>query len=158
MLSSEIEVAIKIGKAVYLPYDLDSKELINTLNKLDIDLSQRPYHNTHLSQDLRTLVEHKGDVSFQRFIEEHLKDIKDSAPGGFNELYAKQQLKFFLRGIFYLYPASSARHELASDCTWGALNVSSVDEILDYADTVIEDIKIRQEAIERIRREKELNG
>lgn len=148
-MSSEIELAIKLGKLIYFPEDYGSKQLAKTIEILDVRLDICPKRDIDLSFHLRTLVEHCGDISFQRFIEEKLKDIAEDTEGyGY---WSKEQLAFFIRGIGYLYPPSSmiwrgSRNGDMWNPAFTLPGVSNHDEFYAYADKLIEEAKTLRES------------
>jgi len=144
MNSSEIELAIKLGKLIYNPEDYGSKQLAKTVEILDVALNIKPTQDHHLSFHLRTLVDHKGDVSFERFIQERLKDIAEDTEG-FRYL-SMEQLAYFIRGIGYLYPPSSMLWEMRDGTyMWNPAfalpGVYNHNKFYEYADELIEKAK-----------------
>lgn len=93
-LSSEILMAIKIGKAKVEPVKYD--KLCNTLSKLDVDIRKDAISDSSLSNDLRMLTTHEGDVSFFRFADAAKLDS-----------YVMKDFCYFIHGINYMYPESS---------------------------------------------------
>ena len=158
--SSEIEMAIKIGKLVYNPEDFNSKRLAKTIEILDVALNIKPTQDYHVSLLLRPLVEHRGDISFKRFIEEKLANIAEDTEGyGYYEM---ERLAYFIRGIGYLYPPTSMIWQMIDGtCKWNSAfaipGVSNHDEFYAYADKLIEQANaIREE--NRVKREIRKNG
>jgi len=143
-MSSEIQLAIKLGMLIYKPEDYGSQQLAKTIAILDVALNVRPIRDVHLSFHLRTLVEHEGDISFQRFIQEQLKYIDEDTEGyGY---WSMEKLAYFIRGIGYLYPPESMVWESNKGTRmWSPAfaipNVSNHDEFYAYADKLIEQAK-----------------
>jgi len=159
-MSSEIELAIKLGKLIYDPTDYGSQQLAKTVEILDVAINIKPTLDYHLSFHLRTLVEHKGDVSFVRFIEEKLSDIAHDTEG--YAYWSMEQLAYFIRGIGYLYPPSSMIWKAFDGISkWNPAftlpGVSNHDEFYAYADKLIADAKVIREENKR-KREERNNG
>lgn len=99
--SSEVEIAIKIGEVRltgrYTGEMGDVKDFKEALIKLGVNLERDPVNNYMLSNGLRALTQHRGDVSYERFLQsinwEHAHEVKCAAA--------------FLLGIGYIYPPSS---------------------------------------------------
>jgi hypothetical protein len=159
-MSSEIEMAIKIGKLIYNPEDYGSKQLAKTIALLDVHLEVKPKQGYHLSLNLRTLVEHRGDISFKRFIEEKLANIAEDTNG--YDFYEMEQLAYFIRGIGYLYPPTSMMWETRDGTRkWNPAfalpGVSNHDEFYAYADKLIEEANVIREE-NKAKREIRKNG
>lgn len=126
-MTSEIELAIKIGKAKLNPNHHRNIRLLQTLSKLDINLNTDPTTDSSLSYDLRELCTHGGDISLLNFVREYYNNITDS--------WYKEQLMFFFTGIAYLYPVSSIIESMSRQ--WKEVhpvfNFSSIEDMLDYA-------------------------
>lgn len=108
--SSEIELAIKLGKARLEPDNYESKELIRCLKFVDIDLSKDPAGDLSLSKCLRAFTEHAGDKSLIKFIEECSKEVTSTFDNEWMNKYRFKRMCFFILGINYLYPASSKEY------------------------------------------------
>lgn len=119
MYSSEIETAIKIGKTILgmKAYNLDTVKFKAVLDKLDIDLTRFPTHDVHLSKDLRQLTNHAGDRSFDYFLADQIS---------YGGLKGQEKIVAFLRGIFYIYPPSSAQYIIKG---WNEIMNSSIPDI-----------------------------
>ena len=124
--SSEIDMAINIGRAIYQPDMYESKQLLPVLAKLDIDLSKWPLSDRALSKDLRVLCRHEGDVSLEKFMREYYPQIQ-------TDVYIKSMIKCFFRGILYLYPGGSFESLIRyANCDFLPFKkVSQIPEIID---------------------------
>ena len=95
MVSSEIEMAIKIGKARLRPERTDP-QFLATLSKLGINLDKELWaSDVTLSPDLRALTTHGGDNSIIRFAKRCCADNNDA------------DWEYFMWGICYLFPVAS---------------------------------------------------
>jgi hypothetical protein len=133
-LSSEIELAIKLGEIVCGSKSHESEELRRTIDILgDVRIGIRPTNDGHLSRTLRAVVHHRGDVSFSRFIINCL-EILDIPESPFTKWYTMQRLAFFCKGIGYLYPPSSMMWGDVWNNAFCIPGVTNHKEFYDYAD------------------------
>lgn len=94
MPSSEIELAIKIGKARLKPERQDP-QFLATLSRLGINLDKEQLSQVERSRDLQSLTTHGGDNSFVHLAQQY------------KDMGALQHFCYFIWGINYLYPSSS---------------------------------------------------
>jgi hypothetical protein len=133
-LSSEIELAIKLGEIVCGSKSHESEELRRTIDILgDVKIGIRPTSDHHLSRTLRSVVEHRGDISFERFIKNCL-EILDIPESPFTKWYTMQRLAFFCKGIGYLYPPQSMMWGDVWNSAFCIPGVNNHKEFYDYAD------------------------
>lgn len=100
-MSSEIEVAVKIGKVKLKAFHKNNEseylELKSAFETLGVKLEKDPINSSYLNKHLRAITTHHGDKSFIRYMGEDLGNTnKDQV-----------ELAAFILGICYLYPFSS---------------------------------------------------
>jgi len=100
--SGEIEIAIKIGQikltgSFTASYGGQVRDFITYITLLGVDMFKDAIYDSQLSPGIRTIVAHRGDISYERFF----KSINwDSA-------YEVKCVAAFLLGIGYIYPVTS---------------------------------------------------
>jgi len=133
-LSSEIELAIKLGELIYGSKSHESEELRRTIDILgDVKIGIKPTFDHHLSRTLRSVTEHRGDVSFARFIENALQ-ILEIPESPFTKWYTMQRLAFFCRAIGYIYPPESMMWGDVWNNCFCIPGVTNHKEFYDFAD------------------------
>jgi hypothetical protein len=101
-MSSEIELAIKLGRCILNPEHYESKVLKKTLDELGINI----YNNDRINKHLQAFCEHRGDVSLIQY-------VADFADGNyFTDKLQCRNLAYFITGLNLLYPMGSMEYIL----------------------------------------------